>query len=61
MSCESVFLNDGCDDRRDWSVFDKNKGVSGIMWSRTFQDLENGGLVATCRKVPKYLKTSIYM
>lgn len=58
MSCESVFLNDGYDDRCDWSVFDKNKGISGIVWSRTVQDLENGRLVTTCRK-PKYLKTSI--
>lgn len=31
VSCESVFLNDGYDDRRDWSVFDKNKGISGIV------------------------------
>lgn len=29
VSCESVFLNDGYDDRCDWSVFDKNKGISG--------------------------------
>lgn len=56
MSCESVFLNDGYDDHRDWSVFDKNKGISGIVWSRAVQDLENGRLAA--RKVPKFLKTS---
>lgn len=56
MSCESVFLNDGYDDHRDWSVFDKNKGISGIVWSRAVQDLENGRLAA--RKVLKFLKTS---
>lgn len=31
VSCEFVFLNDGYDDCCDWSVFDKNKGISGIM------------------------------
>lgn len=59
MSCEFVFLNDGYDDWCDWSVFDKNKGISGIMWSRIVYDLENGRLVIICRKVLKYLKILI--
>lgn len=54
VSCEFVFLNDGYDDCCDWSVFDKNKGISGIVWSRVVYDLENGRLVV--RKVLIFLK-----